>query len=209
MNKLLLSILTVVLVVNCEKAPEAPKAVTNESKPAAEAPKPAGTPVPLDLKKSALKWIGTKVTGKHNGTIKISEGNILVNENKVVGGKFTLDMATIEDLDLKGEMKTKLETHLKSEDFFEVAKHPKASFEIASISEPGADGAVTVTGNLDIKGISKPVSFPAKITYAADKKTGSAKANFNINRKLWKIEYPGKPDDLIRDEVNIDLDLAI
>ncbi|HNH07250.1 MAG TPA: YceI family protein, partial [Leptospiraceae bacterium] len=73
----------------------------------------------------------------------------------------------------------------------------------------GADGAVTVTGNLDIKGISKSVSFPAKITYAADKKTGSAKANFNINRKLWKIEYPGKPDDLIRDEVNIDLDLAI
>ena len=189
----------------CEKAPEAPKA---EAKAAVEVPKVEGTSVGLDLTKSTVKWIGTKLKGKHNGTVKIADGNILVKDNKVVGGKFSLDMTSIDDVDMKDDpkMKAKLEGHLKSEDFFNVEKFPKATFEITSITEEGA--SVNVTGNLTIKDITKSVTFPAKITYGADKKPVSATANFNINRQLWNITYPGQPDNLIKDEINLDLNLS-
>jgi polyisoprenoid-binding protein YceI len=190
----------------CEKAPDAPKA---EMKAPTETVKVEGTSVSLDLKKSTVKWIGTKLKGKHNGTVKIAEGNILVKDNKVVGGKFSLDMATIENEDMKDEakMKAKLEGHLKSEDFFNVEKFPKATFEITSVTE-SADGSASITGNLTLKDITKGVTFPAKITYSADKKPVSATANFNINRQLWGITYPGQPDNLIKDEINLDLNLS-
>ncbi len=205
MKKILILALALGLTY-CEKAPEAPKA---ETKAPVETAKVAGTSVGLDLTKSTVKWIGTKLKGKHNGTIKIADGNILVKDNKVVGGKFSLDMATIDNVDMKDDakMKAKLEGHLKSEDFFNVEKFPKATFEITSISEETA-GSVNVTGNLTIKDVTKGVTFPAKITYSADKKPVSATANFNINRQLWGITYPGQPDNLIKDEINLDLNLT-
>lgn len=205
MNKIL--ILTLALgLTYCEKAPNAPKAETSN---AMETTKVEGTSTGLDLSKSTVKWIGTKLKGKHNGTVKLSSGNIIVKDNKIVGGSFSLDMATIDNEDMKDDpkMKAKLEGHLKSEDFFNVEKFPKATFEITSISE-SADGAVSVTGNLTIKDITKSVTFPAKVAYSADKKPVSATANFNINRQLWGITYPGQPDNLIKDEINFDLNLT-
>jgi len=190
----------------CEKAPNAPKADTTNP---TEAVKVDGTSVGLDLSKSSLKWIGTKLKGKHNGTVKIADGNIVVKDNKVVGGKFSLDMTTINNEDMKDDptMKAKLEGHLKSEDFFNVEKFPKATFEITSLTET-VDGNATITGNLTIKDITKGVTFPAKINYSTDKKPVSATANFNINRQLWNITYPGQPDNLIKDEINFDLNLT-
>ena len=116
-------------------------------------------------------------------------------------------MTSIDDVDMKDDakMKAKLEGHLKSEDFFNVEKFPKATFEITTITEEGA--SANITGNLTIKDITKSVTFPAKITYGADKKPVSATANFNINRQLWNITYPGQPDNLIKDEINLDLNL--
>jgi polyisoprenoid-binding protein YceI len=190
----------------CEKVPDAPKAET--TKPV-ETAKLDGASIALDLQKSTVKWIGTKLKGKHHGSIKIAEGNIVVKDNKVVGGKFLLDMTSIENEDMKDDakMKAKLEGHLKSEDFFNVGKFPKATFEITSINE--ATGVSSVTGNLTIKDVTKGVTFPAKINYGSDKKPVSATANFNINRQLWGISFPGQPDNLIKDEINLDLNLNI
>jgi polyisoprenoid-binding protein YceI len=208
MNKVLSILVIAFLIGNCEKPPEAPKAEVKEEK-TSSAPVNAGKSSELNLEKSVITWIGTKVTGKHTGTVKLSSGSILVNEGKVVGGKFVLDMSTIEDKDLKGEMKIKLETHLRDTDFFEAKKFPTATFEITGVSAPGADGNVTISGNLDVKSISKSISFPAKIDSDAAKKPVSAKANFNINRRLWNINYNGKANDLISDEVNLDLNLIV
>ncbi|MDX1957114.1 MAG: YceI family protein [Leptospiraceae bacterium] len=193
---------------NCEKAPEAPKAEVKEEVKQVEAPKVTGTPVTLDLKKSLIKWIGTKVTGKHTGTIGLSSGEILVNNDKVVGGNFTLDMKTIEVTDLKGKDKKKLEGHLMTTDFFEVEKFPTGTFTISKVEEV-KDGEATITGELVLKEIKKTISFPAKITYNAEKKPVAAAANFNINRKLWNINYEGQADNLISNDVNLDLNLAI
>jgi polyisoprenoid-binding protein YceI len=193
-------------IANCDKAPEAPKA---EMSATVEAKKVEGESIALNAEKSVVKWIGTKLKGKHNGTIKISEGNLIVNAGKIVGGNFTIDMATLVSEDLKKDLesKGKLEGHLKSEDFFDVAKFPKSTFVLNSVSE-NADGTTTISGNLTMKGISKGISFPAKVQLNAAKKPVSATANFNIDRKLWGIVYPGQPDNLIRDEINLDLNLT-
>lgn len=208
MNKIgMLALLVSLLVVNCEKAPEADKAKVEPAKTDA-APAAKGAPQKLNTQTSLIKWIGTKVTGKHNGEVKIKEGEVLVDNNKITGGKFVIDMATIEDKDLDGEWKEKLEKHLKDTDFFEVTKFPTAKFDITKVEE-AENGKLTVTGNLEIKGVSKSISFPATVEKDETQKIKGAKANFNINRQEWGIVYKGKADDVIRDEINLDLDLKL
>ena len=53
--------------------------------------------------------------------------------------------------------------------------------------------------------VKKTISFPATITVGADAASGTAE--FVINRKDFGIVYPGKQDDLIRDDVLLKLSL--
>src|SRR5690606_4136447 len=101
----------------------------------------------------------------------------------------------------------KLEGHLKSPDFFDVEKHPKATFESTAVKAGGAGGAThTVTGNLTLHGVTRSISFPASIQVNGD--TITVNAEFAINRKDFGIVYPGMPDDLIKDDVLIQLKLG-
>lgn len=210
MKKYLSFLLITIALIHCEKAPEADKAkveepVTNEQANTT----PKGEPVDLNTEKSIIKWIGTKISGRHNGTVKIKSGKVFIHENKVTGGEFEIDMTTIENLDLDGEWKEKLEKHLKSTDFFETNKFPTATFKMTKITEKGSAAKVEITGNLTMRNITKSITFPGKIVFSDDKKPTGAKANFNINRQLWGIVYKGKADDLIKDEINLDLDLQL
>lgn len=205
--KNILILLVVFLLVGCEKAPEAPKAEVKEASTPKTQETDSKNRITLDTKNSVIKWIGTKIRGRHNGTVKIKEGNIIVNNKKVVGGEFIIDMDTIEVLDLTGKDKAKLEKHLRDVDFFEVSKFPTSKFVITEISNADEKGEVKVTGNLEIKGITKSITFPAKIEFSEDGKLVTGKANFNINRQLWGITYKGMADNAINDEVNLELDL--
>jgi len=172
---------------------------------------------------SKIEWIGTKVTGYHTGVVPVKDGELRVKDGAVTGGRFVMDLANMSVSGPKGvdaESNAKLLGHLKSGDFFEVEKHPEATFELTGIKP--FEGTVkdtadprqeeineykvgnpthTVSGNLTIKGVSKNVEFPARITVTGD--NAEAIAKFNINRKEWGIVYPGKPDDLIRDEIHL------
>ncbi len=98
----------------------------------------------------------------------------------------------------------RLTGHLKSADFFDVETYPTASFTSTEIAA-NEDGTYTLTGNLDLHGVTKQISFPANIEVSDSGFT--ATAEFSINRMDFEIVYPGKPDDLIRDDVLIKLDL--
>ena len=122
----------------------------------------------LDTTKSSAIWTGEKVTGKHMGTISIKSGE-LTNKNGQMTGQFELDMNSIVCTDLKGEGKTKLEGHLKDDDFFGVRKYPVASFVITSVKplsgvEPGKPN-FNVNGKLTIKGITNALSFPVLLRF--------------------------------------------
>ena len=81
---------------------------------------------------------------------------------------------------------------------------PKARFTSTSIKAGGEGGkSHTITGNLEIKNVTKSITFPANVSVGGE--TVSVDAEFSINRKDFGIVYPGMPDDLIRDDVLIKL----
>jgi len=142
--------------------------------------------------KSELKWHAKKVTGEHFGHIQLQSGALNIDNNKLAGGEFVIDMGSIANTDIKDEeYKTKLITHLKSDDFFGVEKFPTATFIITSAKSIANAAAgqpnYTVTGNLTIKGNTNPITFPA--TVIVKNGVATAKADVTINRAKYDVRY--------------------
>lgn len=153
--------------------------------------------------KSSIEFVGAKVTRDHQGKFNQFDGTL-----DYVGGKpdrisFDIDLGSIET------DTADLTTHLKSADFFDVAKYPKATFRSTSLTEAPAGSPAGTThmlkGTLDLHGVQKEVSIPVTATQTAD--GVNAKSEFTINRHDWGISYKGMADDLIKDNVLIRLNL--
>jgi polyisoprenoid-binding protein YceI len=149
---------------------------------------------------STVEWTGSKVTGHHDGGFRAFAGEILVVDDDPE--RSTVDLV-IDTTSLWAD-NDRLTGHLKSEDFFDVETHPEARFKSTSIR--ATEDGWEVTGNLDLHGVQKSITFPATIEVGADQVT--ARAEFFLKRFDWDIVYPGKPDDLIRDEVVVRFDLT-
>ena len=153
---------------------------------------------------TTIGFVGSKVTGSHNGGFKVFKGTFEVVPTKLESSKITAEIDTnsiFTDND-------RLTNHLKSPEFFDVAKFPTSTFvstaiEAGSKAPKAKDATHTVTGNLTLHGVTKSISFPAKIAVNGDNAT--LDSEFFINRKDFGITYPGKANDLIRDEVVIKL----
>ncbi len=164
--------------------------------------KATGTELSFGPETSKIEFTGSKVTGKHDGGFKSFKGAVDLVGDKAETSRviFDVDMASVFS-DADG-----LTKHLQTGDFFEVEKYPKASFASTKIApEAGKADTYTVTGDLEMRGVKKSITFPATIKIA----NGSAdvKAEFSINRKDFGIVYAGKADDLIRDDVVLRLDI--
>jgi len=156
----------------------------------------------FDEKSSSIDFVGAKVTRKHDGKFNTFRGSIQNVDNDPTKSSATveIDLASLTADD------PKLTNHLKTPDFFDVAKYPKATFKTTSIKPGGEAGAThTVTGNLELHGVTKQLSFPAKIKTSGD--AVQVEAEFAINRKDFGITYPGMANDLIRDDVLLKLKL--
>ncbi|GHA52928.1 YceI family protein [Pontibacter akesuensis] len=171
----------------------------------------------VDVAKSDLKWHAKKVTGEHMGNIGLKSGQMLVEGNKIVGGTFVIDMNAMTCSDIKdAEYNGKLIGHLKSDDFFSVEKHPTATFKITEVKSNAKAAAgkpnATVTGDLTIKGITKPVSFPA--TVSVRNGVATAKGDVTIDRSKYDVRYgsnsffDGLGDKAIMDEFVVTLDVT-
>ena len=143
----------------------------------------------INTSDSKLEWVGEKVTGKHWGTVNIKSGSLMVNGDKITGGEVVIDFTSISVDDLQGEYKGKLEGHLKSDDFFSAEKNPNGTFKIKKVAEKAGKNGNThvITGDMTIKGITKEISFPARVTM----NDGEIKAfaSFTLDRTLWDIKY--------------------
>ncbi len=155
----------------------------------------------VDAAASTLGWSGSKVvTGSHTGTIAIESGSLKVEEGNLVAGNFTIDMKTIKNNDLKDAAENaKLVGHLSSPDFFHVDSFTTATFEITKVAalEGDKDGNThTISGNLTLKGTTREISFPAKVTLTEDAITASAKTE--INRLDWNVMWGNENDNAAR-----------
>src|ERR1041385_2418505 len=117
----------------------------------------------IDRKESVVKWRGSMVLatkGGHAGYVYISKGELMIEENQLVGGTVEVDMSTLADESHGYD--NNLVDHLKSPDFFDVKKFPIATFAITKVTSANGEN-IKITGNLTIKGIAHEVTFPAKI----------------------------------------------
>jgi polyisoprenoid-binding protein YceI len=171
----------------------AAQAVTENAKPSAGTKTFAFDP----STGSKIEWVGSKVTGKHEGGFRDFKGVVQLDPSAPTSGKVDVEIdatSLYTDSD-------KLVGHLKTADFFDVANHPKATFVTTNVQK-GAD-KWNITGNLTLRGITKSVSFPAKVNVSDN--GVDVDADFAINRKDFDMKYAGKADDLIRDDVAIKL----
>ena len=149
---------------------------------------------------SKVTWVGAKITKKHDGSFGAFTGSIDVVDADPTKSTVTVDI----DTSTLSADDPKLTGHLKSADFFDVAKFPHAKFGSTQIKAGGENGAThTVAGNLELHGVTKAISFPATIRLVGD--GADVDAEFGINRRDFNIVYPGMPDDLIKDQVLIKL----
>jgi polyisoprenoid-binding protein YceI len=80
----------------------------------------------------------------------------------------------------------KLTDHLKTADFFEVREYPTAKFESTKIA-PGEGGETIITGNFTLHGVTKEISFPAKVEVTGSGLTLASK--FDIDRNEFGMTY--------------------
>jgi len=173
----------------------------------------AQTKYKADISNSKITWLGKKITGEHNGTINLSDGEYIVTNNKLSKAVFKIDMKSIKDLDLTDEgYKAKLEGHLKSDDFFGVEKFPTASF-VMDKTILIQKGTTFISGNITIKGVTQPIVIKTVITETPEGQR--IYANITIDRTKFNLKYGSGSffdnlgDKTIYDDFNISLNLLM
>lgn len=174
---------------------------------------PGGT-YHADVSSSKIIWNGYKVTGKHDGTIALKNGSLIFQNDVLTGGQFEIDMTTIRNTDMAGGGgAAKLEGHLKSPDFFNVEQFPVATFKITKAIPYGVTGEYKVSGDLTIKGITKPVKFMTKVTNNGGSLT--ATADITVDRSEYDVRYgsgsffDGLGDKAIHDNFDLKVTLVL
>ncbi len=155
---------------------------------------------------SSVTWKAYKVTGSHTGTINLKSGALMFDGDKLTGGEFVVDMTTINTTDLSGKSKSDLDGHLHSDDFFSTASNPTSNLVFTNVKSSGKN-SYEVTGDLTIKGITKPVTFDVSV-YGS-----KATATLKVDRTNYDVKYGSGSffdnlgDKTIYDEFDLVVDL--
>tara|TARA_R110002124_G_scaffold26678_1_gene95912 strand:- start:831 stop:1436 length:606 start_codon:yes stop_codon:yes gene_type:complete len=168
--------------------------------------------VKIDAQNSKIEWHAKKVTGTHTGTVPVNSGTLILDNNKLKGGSFLIDVKELVVTDVKDDnMNGKLTGHLKSDDFFSVEKNPQAKLVITGVTPTTGDG-YEVTGALTIKGITNTVKFPATVKTVGKKVTADAKVT--VDRTKYDIKFRSSNffenlgDKAIMDDFTLDVSLV-
>lgn len=187
MKKIILSLIVVASVLTACKSGKKEKVATKEAEKVEINVSELNN---VDTTVSALTWKGTKPGGAHNGLVSLKNGGLLVENGELKAGEFLVDLATITNLDMKGsDGAAKLEGHLKAPDFFDIAAYPTSKFVITNVE--AKEGKLHVTGNLQIKDVTKSITIPAKISTEGGVTTFKSDV-FNINRADFNVKYGSK-----------------
>ena len=212
LSRILFAFILIAGLASCKGESKAAKAGDAAAKATATV---ASKEYQISPAESTITWSGSKLTGTHNGTIKIQNGLLAAEGSKITSGTFTIDMTSITNVDLAGtDGAAKLEGHLKNADFFDVEKFPTAMFNITSVAPLAGneDANYTITGNLTLKGVEKSISFPAMVAaITSGNKIAATTGSFAINRTDWGIKYGSESlADVVKDKaISDDIILTI
>jgi len=208
----LAAIIALIFAVSCGNTPKNKV----EGADAQTAASGEGEELIVDTTASVIHWMGSKVGGSHHGTLKLKSGKLAVNGENLAFGFFVIDMNSIVNDDLtQKDMNKMLVDHLKSKDFFDVAKYPESVFtvtKIEALSNASDSATHLISGNLKMKDVEKNISFDAKISKEGDIYK-AVTVPFTIDRTQWNVKYGSKTlfsdlkDNIISD--NIELQITI
>ncbi|MGS0747261.1 YceI family protein [Halpernia sp. GG3] len=145
----------------------------------------------------------------HIGTVSLKSGEITMKDGKLESGKFVSDMSTLTSVDLKDDAENlnKLNGHLKSAEFFDVAKYPTTTYEITKVSTApvGSDYNTVLSGNFTVKGITKPVEFNANVSSDGNNVKIATQPK-DISRQQFGIVFQmPAANGLIKDEITLQI----
>ncbi len=162
----------------------------------------------IETSQSQITWTGREVsTSSHYGTLDFVSGNFEISNGAIVNGEFIVDMTSINNQDMEGDSKARLEGHLKSDDFFSVESYPTAAISINS-SELISDGKWNVSADLSIKGFTHPVNF--EMISSED----GWSANLVFDRSKYDVRFRSGSffenlgDKLIYDDIELSINLT-
>ena len=167
----------------------------------------------VDTAASKVVWTASKVTGTHTGLVNVKSGELILNDGKLTGGSFEMDMSSISCTDLEGEWRDKLIGHLKSPDFFGTEKFPTSRFVITRAIPIDTKGNFKVIGNITIKNTTKEIRFNTKVSDNGGKPSATAK--ITLDRTDFDVRYgsgsffDGLGDKTIYDEFELQVTLAV
>lgn len=195
---------SLVLITACvEDVGTGKTAAVIEDVPTADPAAPAaGVALTVDASQGKVHALGAKVTATHPIDFKDYSGTITLDGDAITAVSYEIQMATLES------DHPKLTTHLKDEDFFDVPNHPTSTFQSTEVVAKSGDAGAThvIKGDLTIRGNTKRVSFPAKVELTPE--LAKASTEFVIDRRDFKVIYPGRKDDLVQDNVVLTVELV-
>lgn len=146
------------------------------------------------------------------GVFEKFQGTVVIDDKDIAKSKInaSVDIASINTNIAKRD------DHLRSADFFDAAKYPKMTFESTKFERVGPD-KLKVTGNLTIRGVTKPVVLSVEgltgemKTPQGEIKRGAA-ATAVINRQDFGVSWNKKLDAggvVVADDVHINIDVEM
>lgn len=169
----------------------------------------------VDLVQSRVEWIGTKFRGRgrHEGFVRLLDATFASCTPAQCRGRFTLDMHNLEITDIPASdpvPRRRLRDHLRSRDFFWTERYPVATFVLTGTRTTDRADSVQATGELTLRNVTRPIEFPAQITYHRDREV-HVRAALTIDRQEWGIRYRFDPirNELVDDEIQLVIVLVV
>jgi polyisoprenoid-binding protein YceI len=169
----------------------------------------------IDQAASIVEWMGSNLFNHHLGTVKLGSGSVQIKDGQLAGGRLSIDMTSLQCTDIPDPaLNARLIAHLKNDDFFSVDKYPRADLDITGITFRSSvrpdESNYQVAGNFTLRGVTKPIDFPAVV---ARKPDGSftAQGVLDIDRTLWGVNYGSAKffgrlgQHLVNDDVHLHL----
>jgi polyisoprenoid-binding protein YceI len=173
-----------------------------------------GETLELNPSRSSVRWYGTSgvpLTLEQTGGIKVKKGKVVVNKaGDITAAELVMDMTSITNDNLSGELQNKIVEHLKGPDFFDIKKYPEATFKSTQVQKI-SDKKYQLIGQLTIKNTKKNTNITG--FYTTDGFNYSFKGNFIFDRTDFDIKHGSAKffnnlgDKLINDSVKLSFDL--
>lgn len=153
----------------------------------------------IDPAASQIRFFATSRFVDAEGWFRRFEGTIRIDETRpdTASGTLVVELASV---DTRNGLR---DDHLRSSDFFDVDRHPTATFVTTAV-QPG-DRQWTVLGQLTIRGVNRPITVPVAVSRAGD--AFHVVGELIVRRRDFGITYQSVLNP-IKDEVRVRVELT-